>query len=508
MEVGGLRHAGGIGSSQPLSAIFVFSHHRAIPLPATPFSILPALELSTKLRRPLAGRSNPSNWPLTTPVTSTPSRACAMATGTDHDHPSPFAPLMAELARMRKSNLTAAIDDVDQIIDLLTAAREQAAGDADAHKIGMTMTTLQNPVKARFDAINQDLKDVTKAQKGFGKALDKAIPHRDLPMETDAMAEHPVLLNRAVAMHLLREGQFSVASTFLREAHDHPLDRESHTPSRTDEDGDDDMDQAEDEEMDLDRFQSEDLQDKFSEMYTILSQLKDRNLVPAIEWARLNSPVLEAKGSNLEFELSKLQFAWLFKGPAVNGLPDNQHNGQVGALNYARQHFARFQSRHLRDIQQLCCALVYAPNLDSSPYKSLFETDAAFEDVAMSFTREFCSLLGLSAESPLYMAVTAGSIALPRLIKYTTYTKEKKTEWTTQNELAFETPLPESMIYHPIFVCPVSKEQTTEQNPAMMLTCGHVICRDSLHNIAKNSRYKCPYCPTEGHLKEAVKITF
>ena len=47
---------------------------------------------------------------------------------TDKDHPSPFAPLMAELARMKKSNLTAVVDDVDQIIDLLTAAREQVAG--------------------------------------------------------------------------------------------------------------------------------------------------------------------------------------------------------------------------------------------------------------------------------------------------------------------------------------------------------------------------------------------
>jgi hypothetical protein len=27
-----------------------------------------------------------------------------------------------------------------------------------------------------------------------------------------------------------------------------------------------------------------------------------------------------------------------------------------------------------------------------------------------------------------------------------------------------------------------------------------------LQNIAKGSRYKCPYCPTEGHLKDAVKI--
>lgn len=328
-------------------------------------------------------------------------------------------------------------------------------------------------------------------------------------METDAMADHPALINRAIAMHLLREGQFSVASTFLRESQGLQADTAATTQtiSHMDEDGDDDMKRDEDEDEDTRAIESQNLQGKFSEMYSILSQLKNRNLVPAIEWADINSPRLDSKGSNLEFELSKLQFVWLFKGPAVNGLPDDERNGRYGALAYARRHFARFQTRHLSEIQQLCAAMVYAPNLDASPYRHIFEIDSAFDDVSVSFTREFCSLLGLSAESPLYMAVTAGSVALPRLIKYTTYMKEKKTEWTTENELAFETPLPPSMIYHPIFVCPVSKEQTTEQNPPMMLPCGHVICRESLHRIAKGSRYKCPYCPTEGHLNEARRIT-
>lgn len=114
--------------------------------------------------------------------------------GLDNDNPSPFTPLYAELARMRKAKLKSAIDDVDQIIDLLTSTREQVArgappaddgdvdvdgdgpnrsAEADAHWISMAMMTLQNPVKARFEAITEDLKDVTKAQKSFGKVLDR-----------------------------------------------------------------------------------------------------------------------------------------------------------------------------------------------------------------------------------------------------------------------------------------------------------------------------------------------
>lgn len=37
---------------------------------------------------------------------------------------------MAELARMRKSNLNSAIEDVDQIVDLLVIARNQVAAGA------------------------------------------------------------------------------------------------------------------------------------------------------------------------------------------------------------------------------------------------------------------------------------------------------------------------------------------------------------------------------------------
>lgn len=112
--------------------------------------------------------------------------------GPDEDTPSPFAPLLADLARMRRSNLTTAIDDVDRILDLLAGTRDQVARgtrqpvpafaslprvdplpDFDAHRTGMAMTALQSPVKAQLEAINTHLKDVTKSQKAYGKALDK-----------------------------------------------------------------------------------------------------------------------------------------------------------------------------------------------------------------------------------------------------------------------------------------------------------------------------------------------
>lgn len=298
-------------------------------------------------------------------------------------------------------------------------------------------------------------------------------------------------------MHLLREGQFGVASTFLDEVLEnrpHPIPIPG-APAPT-----------ETKEPDLSALRSQDLQEKFTNMYTILHELRQKNLLPAIEWARQNSADLEKRGSNLEFELIKLQFIWLFQGSAVNGLPDDSSNGIQGALDYARANFPRFQAQYLREIQQLVTALAYASNLSESPYGRTFRTETAWDEVSSSFTREFCSLIGLSAESPLYIAATAGAIALPTLLKLATIVKEKRTEWTTQNELPVEIALPRSMIYHAIFVCPVSKEQTTEENPPMMMPCGHVVAKESLAKLSKGGRFKCPYCPNESQPKDARQI--
>ena len=216
-------------------------------------------------------------------------------------------------------------------------------------------------------------------------------------------------------MHFLREGQFAVASTFL-------TDLKSNSQSEQD--------------LGVDSVKSESLRRDFANMYHILHELKDnRNLLPAIDWARANSAQLERRGSNLEFELGKLQFVWLFTGGSNPNDTGNLLQGQQQALDYARREFKHFQRRYLREIQQLGGAMAFCPNLLESPYRRIFNNDSAWDDLAASFTREFCSMLELSAESPLYIAATAGAIALPTLLKLQTIMKEKRTEWTTQHEL-------------------------------------------------------------------------
>ncbi|KAJ3224625.1 hypothetical protein HK099_008170 [Clydaea vesicula] len=82
----------------------------------------------------------------------------------------------------------------------------------------------------------------------------------------------------------------------------------------------------------------------------------------------------------------------------------------------------------------------------------------------------------------------------------------KGLEWSAAGELPVEIPLLNSQRYHSIFSCPVTKEQGSEENPPMMINCGHVVAKESLNRLSKGpSKFKCPYCPIESTASQAMR---
>ena len=439
--------------------------------------------------------------------------------------------LSAHESLEQKGNLSKAISDVQALIAQLQRTRDAVADDP--QHTAAHMAKLKQPVKASFDKIEEDLKEVNKGLNQYQKALKEKFKNASLPSGADEMmAGETGLVNKAIATHLLREGKFGVARTFVREVNQSLEERHGQ------DDGDRVMDEQDDsstastswiqEFADTDamivEMESEGrlelredgevlegkghLHKKFTEMYYILDALRSKHdLAPAIAWAKENSTELENRGSNLEFELSRLQFAELYTSTA-NSMPDDDCAGALRALEYVRTVATTFNShRHLRDIPSLSGSLAFSSALNESPYNPVFFNDNIWNEVATSFTREFCSMLGLSSTSPLYTAVTAGGIALPTLERMERVMAAAKGQWTTKEELPVETPLPPDMQFHSIFVCPVSKDQATDNNPPMMLTCGHVLAHESmvLHARGK-TRMKCPYCPQECTPREAMRL--
>nr|POE69097.1 lish domain-containing protein c29a3.03c [Quercus suber] len=404
-----------------------------------------------------------------------------------------------------KGNLSKAVEDVQKLIDLLSNTRDNVA--ANPSSAALQMAKLKSPVKQAFETIEDDLKDINKGLNQYQKALKDKFKNSALPTATnDALSSQPNLINRAIAMHLLREGKFAVASMFINEVNaKHEASQESIGNTDTSQE-----DYTQDLVHPIAVMKGSEgrghLQNQFSEMYSILDGLRNQHdLGPAIQWAREHSRELENKGSNLEFELSRLKFVELFS--ADSAMSDQGLDGPVRAMEYARETFPAFGPRYVQEISSVTASLFFYSNLNDSPYRSLFYNQGVWEEVSTSFTREFCGLLGLSEKSPLYTAVTAGGIALPVLEKVERVMAQTRGQWTSVNELPVETPLPPSFLFHSIFVCPVSKEQATDENPPMMLPCGHVIAKESLGAHSKGkSRMKCPYCPNESHPREAKRV--
>ncbi|KAI9341959.1 CTLH/CRA C-terminal to lish motif domain-containing protein [Obelidium mucronatum] len=294
------------------------------------------------------------------------------------------------------------------------------------------------------------------------------------PRALDA-APCAAVVRAAVARHLVRDARGGLARALLAEASTNV----THDP-----------------------HESED----FADMYSVLDAVKRFDLAPAMQWVHTHSASLKLLDSDLEFHVVRLQFLKLLFG--VSGVCAGNRDA---ALEYAKEKLSPFKDAHMKEIQKLMCCLLYTNKIAQSPYKSLTE-NTAWSDLSHQFTRDFCLLRHLPAESPLHTCVSVGVNALPTIIKMSSILKEQSgLEWSTQGELPVEIPLLDRQRFHSIFACPVSKELGTKENPPMMMVCGHVVCKESLLRLGKGNmatKFKCPYCPSEGKGEQAVMVYF
>ncbi|CAM6088149.1 unnamed protein product [Calypogeia fissa] len=339
---------------------------------------------------------------------------------------------------------------------------EQTAGD----QMRVIVSELQSKLGEMGPStqVGASQKEVNLAVSKYGKVVDKLFQtdisnaYRDVECDSHSV-------NQIVALHFYRQGLFDLGDCFVDE---------SQEPNGAC------------------------LKAPFFEMYQILEQMRAKDLEPALKWAAVHRESLQKKGSALEFKLHQLQFvSFLHQG------------GRNSALQYARSSFGPFASLYMADIQRLMGCLLWAGRLEASPYAD-FLSATHWDSVALEFTRECCSLLGQAYQSPLQVTLSAGSQALPTLLKLATVMANKKNEWQNMKQLPVEIELDKEYQFHSIFACPVSRDQSTAENPPMLMPCGHVLCKQSITKLAKGSfrTFKCPYCPSETTSAQCRQIYF
>ncbi|KAI9615693.1 hypothetical protein H4Q26_011329, partial [Puccinia striiformis f. sp. tritici PST-130] len=308
-------------------------------------------------------------------------------------------------------------------------------------------------------------------------------------------------LNQVIVEHLLRQGRFETAHIFAQEAH---------------------------------VSQSTHVLEACQELFRINDFLKAGDLGPALEWAERNREWLDARESSLGFDLHRSQFIRLLTQPAFdhrsthsssnqnvkdkmeievelesNNVEDqmmesdsNDSTVQVPIILQTQsnkrdpeeepQYLEEYSKSREKALKRSPYAEFYRPSDDN--HGDDFDCSDLWlhaDHLVPLFTKEFYARLQWSKELPLTVATELGSGgALAKIAKV-------------------EIPLPLEFRFHSVFACPVSKEQSTESNPPMMMPCGHVIAKESMQKLAKGGgTVKCPYCPSSSSMSSAMQVYF
>ncbi|ESQ40895.1 hypothetical protein EUTSA_v10013917mg [Eutrema salsugineum] len=216
-----------------------------------------------------------------------------------------------------------------------------------------------------------------------------------------------------------------------------------------------------------------DARSQYLEIHRLTESLKLGNIEPAMRWISANREKLKQKGSELELKLTSLKYCEMLR----EGNSDD-------ALKYARTHFPQFAGM----VSSVC-----------------------WDKMAKELTKQYYHLLDQPSNSPLGVALSAGLESLPTLLKMIHVMGLKKEEWEAMKEVPVDLKLGDEFQFHSVFVCPVSREQSSEENPPMMMPCRHVLCKQSIMRLTNNCRsrrFKCPYCPAQTSAAACRRLYF
>lgn len=138
-------------------------------------------------------------------------------------------------------------------------------------------------------------------------------------------------------------------------------------------------------------------------------------------------------------------------------------------------------------------------------------------------THQLSTVVKLSRESPLAVAIAGGMACLPQLYQLTAAFQhggatEHMKSWKTSNKLPLDIDLGPCFHFHTQFTCPICRSPGGDtEGPAATrfkpckLPCGHMICRHCLDRITARTRrnmVKCPTCPHQALASSVQELVF
>ncbi|GHM90284.1 sporulation protein rmd5 [Saccharomyces cerevisiae] len=243
---------------------------------------------------------------------------------------------------------------------------------------------------------------------------------------------------------------------------------------------------------------------EFIEMGQIVHDLKKGDIESCLKWCSNEMESLSSNHtalSSLKFDLYTLSAMQIVKhGNPVELYYQITQNAPLDCFRHREKELMQ------NVVPLLTKSLIGQPieDIDSKVNKELKECTSLF-------IKEYCAAKHIFFDSPLFLIVLSGLISFQFFIKYKTIRELAHVDWTTKDELPFDVKLPDFLThFHPIFICPVLKEETTTENPPYSLACHHIISKKALDRLSKNGTitFKCPYCPVNTSMSSTKKVRF
>ncbi|CAI4908539.1 ANL_collapsed_G0011010.mRNA.1.CDS.1 [Saccharomyces cerevisiae] len=243
---------------------------------------------------------------------------------------------------------------------------------------------------------------------------------------------------------------------------------------------------------------------EFIEMGQIVHDLKKGDTESCLKWC---SNEMESLSSN-HTALSSLKFDLY----TLSAMQIVKHGNPVELYYQITQNAPLDCFRHReKELMQNVVPLL-TKSLIGQPIEDIdSKVNEELRECTSLFIKEYCAAKHIFFDSPLFLIVLSGLISFQFFIKYKTIRELAHVDWTTKDELPFDVKLPDFLThFHPIFICPVLKEETTTENPPYSLACHHIISKKALDRLSKNGTitFKCPYCPVNTSMSSTKKVRF
>ncbi|KAE9419440.1 hypothetical protein Angca_007560 [Angiostrongylus cantonensis] len=217
----------------------------------------------------------------------------------------------------------------------------------------------------------------------------------------------------------------------------------------------------------------------------IMESLRNQDIAPAVAWLKQNPH----SDSKLHYDLLQQHIVALIQdGKRIEAL---QFGKQLSPFGYEQE------------TARLMGAVVLAKDCNDPRYEALFNP------LAWPLLESRMSVALAQSDSRFGNVISTGMRAVPILMNLKQVMVNRQDHLFSGEELPVEVKIDEYV--HSTFTCPILRQQSTDNNPPMRLTCGHVISREAISKLCsnhRNNRLKCPYCPEESHQNDAKQVYF